>query len=152
MPIISSTRDTTSSSTIAAAPESLLFRRKNAPPRYVESDFYFTSDRAWQAPLPESDLLTELHSYVSDFYSRTTTDAGAADWRSFDETALLAFGVLLEEAARESLGQTGDLVFTEGEDVSLAYPQASVPNDELEASKISRKRPPKRRRVDATPE
>ena len=33
-----------------------------------------------------------------------------------DETALLAMGILIEEAAKESLGGTGDLTFTEGED------------------------------------
>lgn len=36
------------------------------------------------------------------------------DERSMDETALLSLGILLEEAARESLGRKGDLVFTEG--------------------------------------
>jgi hypothetical protein len=30
-----------------------------------------------------------------------------------DETALIAFGMLLEETAREKLGKTGDLAFTE---------------------------------------
>lgn len=34
-----------------------------------------------------------------------------------DETALLAFGILLEEASREALGRRGDLVFTEGVEV-----------------------------------
>lgn len=33
-----------------------------------------------------------------------------------DETALLAMGILIEEAAKESLGETGDLTFTESED------------------------------------
>jgi hypothetical protein len=33
-----------------------------------------------------------------------------------DETALLAFGILLEEAGNEVLGRRGDLVFTEGAD------------------------------------
>ncbi|KAK0745410.1 hypothetical protein B0T21DRAFT_102675 [Apiosordaria backusii] len=37
------------------------------------------------------------------------------DLQSLDETALLAFGVLLEEASREVLGKRGDLVFTEAE-------------------------------------
>ena len=32
-----------------------------------------------------------------------------------DETALLAMGILLEEAAKEILGDAGDLVFVEGE-------------------------------------
>lgn len=36
---------------------------------------------------------------------------------SLDETALLAFGILMEEASREILGSTGDLVITEGEEV-----------------------------------
>ena len=36
-----------------------------------------------------------------------------------DETALLAFGILLEESGREILGRTGDLVFTEGEEIAL---------------------------------
>lgn len=31
-----------------------------------------------------------------------------------DETALLAFGILLEEAGKAVLGRRGDLVFTEG--------------------------------------
>ena len=30
-----------------------------------------------------------------------------------DETALLAFGILLEEASREAMGKRGDLVLTE---------------------------------------
>jgi hypothetical protein len=33
-----------------------------------------------------------------------------------DETALIAFGMLLEETAREKLGKTGDLAFTEAAD------------------------------------
>lgn len=36
------------------------------------------------------------------------------DEYSMDETALLAFGIILEEAAQEVVGRTGDLVFTEG--------------------------------------
>ena len=41
---------------------------------------------------------------------------GFVDERSMDETALLAFGVLLEEAGRKTLGKRGDLVFVEGEE------------------------------------
>jgi len=33
-----------------------------------------------------------------------------------DETALIAFGILLEETAREALGETGDLALTEAAD------------------------------------
>lgn len=35
-----------------------------------------------------------------------------------DETALIAMGILLEEMAKESLGETGDLVLVEGEEIS----------------------------------
>ncbi|CAK7211802.1 hypothetical protein SBRCBS47491_001243 [Sporothrix bragantina] len=38
------------------------------------------------------------------------------DERSMDETALLAFGILLEEAGRDVLGADGSLVFTEAVD------------------------------------
>ena len=48
------------------------------------------------------------------------------DVRSMDETALLAFGILLEEAARETLGKDGDLVFTEGEDADQRKPRQIV--------------------------
>ena len=44
-------------------------------------------------------------------------ERGNIDEKSMDETALLAFGILLEEAAREGLGKRGDLVFTEGVEV-----------------------------------
>lgn len=95
----------------------MLFRRKNAPTRYAESDVYFANERESKIDLPESDLLKALHCYTSDFYSRATTDTGVGDWRSMDETALIAFGILMEEASREVLGRTGDLAFTEGEEV-----------------------------------
>jgi len=38
--------------------------------------------------------------------------AGKA-WEFMDETALIAFGILLEEMAMERLSMTGDLAFTE---------------------------------------
>lgn len=94
--------------------------------------------------LPDSDMLKAVHGYTSQFYEamgerhaangtargRRSRDAGDGDSggnpcfvgsrhvdeRSMDETALLAFGMLLEEAARETLGKRGDLVFTEGLD------------------------------------
>ena len=33
-----------------------------------------------------------------------------------DETALIALGILMEETAREVLGETGDLAFLEGDE------------------------------------
>lgn len=114
---VSSTRDTHSSSTVAVAPETVLFKGKNAPIRYAESDSYFANEQCLRTPLPDSDLLKAFHCYASDFYSRSVIEEDSTDWHSMDETALLAFGILLEETGREILGDTGDLVFTEGEEI-----------------------------------
>ena len=116
-PRISAYRDTPSSSTVAVPPEEVLFRRKGAPVRYEEDDFYW-ADRNLNndQKLPESDLLKAIHAYASDFYGRAVEGKGAVDFESLDETALLALGILMEETARETLGETGDLAFVEGED------------------------------------
>ncbi|KAL2073771.1 hypothetical protein VTL71DRAFT_11097 [Oculimacula yallundae] len=136
--IVASTRDTVSSSTTAIAPETVLFRGKNAPTRYAEADIYFTNERKSIGGLPESELLKALHCYASDFYSRATADAGSGDWKSLDETALIALGILMEEASLENLGRTGDLAFTEGH---------AIQNIDREQRKHG-KRPAKKRRVD----
>lgn len=81
--------------------------------------------------LPSSDLLKALHSYASRFYDalgnddrRKARSVGGRNIneRSMDETALLALGILLEEAGREVLGARGDMVFTE-EDVAPTEPE-----------------------------
>lgn len=83
-----------------------------------------------------------------------------------EETALIAFGVLLEELAREALGETGDLAFTEGEvvgeevdggvdedgarvmrDVEVGYGRESVVYRSEAARKSGRTRRGKRRKV-----
>lgn len=69
-------------------------------------------------PLPSSDLLEAIHAYVADHYEFTTEDQGQSDHKSMDETALIAMGVLVEELAKEVLGETGDLVLVEGQELS----------------------------------
>jgi hypothetical protein len=96
--------------------------------------------RAGRGVLPDSDLLKAIHAYASHYYGalaagrgdtggRRYSDASSSagellgpgrgrldldlNERSMDETALLAFGILLEEAGRETLGRRGHLVFTE---------------------------------------
>lgn len=107
------------------APEEALFSRTHAPQRYAEKDIYFAHEDlpdGGRGTLPESDLVKALHGYASHFYEAMgqrhdrngRIDATRVDERSMDETALLSIGILLEEAARESLGRNGDLVFTEG--------------------------------------
>lgn len=108
------------------APEEVLFRRKYAPQRYAEKDIYFANQdlpEGGRGVLPDSDMLKAVHGFAGHFYEAleqritgygTRGSLNRVDERSMDETALLAFGILLEEAARESLGEDGDLVFTEG--------------------------------------
>ena len=95
----------------------MLFRRKAAPIRYEEDDFYW-ADRYLtdNQKLPESDLLKAIHVYASEFYGRAVKGKGKVDFESLDETALLAMGILMEEAAGEVLGETGYKAFVEGED------------------------------------
>lgn len=87
----------------------------------MENDFYFANEGLPpDRPLPDSDLLKAMHTYSSDFYRHATMDRGRTSWRSMDETALIALGILLEETAKEALGETGDMVFVEGEEISDA--------------------------------
>lgn len=113
-----SSKDTT------LAPEEVLFGRIGAPARFAEHDIYFANERdlpdGGQRALPASDLLQAIHPYASRFYGAMGRRPGAAthggswlDERSMDETALLAFGILIEEAGKEVLGRQGDMVFTE---------------------------------------
>ncbi len=80
-----------------------------------------------------------------------------------DETALLAFGILLEEASREALGTRGDLVFTEpstepaaAKSMQAANPSSSAPDGPFdgEMPSLPHARRTKRRRVakDEAPE
>ncbi|KAB5555009.1 hypothetical protein GE09DRAFT_1222473 [Coniochaeta sp. 2T2.1] len=121
----SSTRDPAFN--LPLAPDEVLFRRKNAPVRYAEQDIYFvgTDSLSPSQKLPDSDLLKAVHGYAAGYYEAVALElerrgksarvgGRLVDERSMDETALLAFGILLEEAAREALGKNGDLVFTEG--------------------------------------
>lgn len=114
------------------APEEVLFRRPVAPERYAEYDVYMAHERdlPHRGVLPDSDLLKAIHSYASHFYAALNRPGSCAvrvgsrsvDEGSMDETALLALGILLEEAGRKALGKRGDLVFTEGQEVGPRHP------------------------------
>lgn len=104
-----------SQSILPLAPEDVLLRRTNIPARYVLDSYDVAGALPSAVRLPESELLKAVHSYASDFYSLATSDRGAYDYRSLDETALIAMGILLEEAVRAALGENGDMVFVEPE-------------------------------------
>ncbi|KAK4190704.1 hypothetical protein QBC35DRAFT_63924 [Podospora australis] len=134
-----------SSRTLKLAPEEVLFRRKKAPVRYMEKDIYWANEDLPSANvLPESGLLKSVHAYASRFYHHHRHQAGmggggggggggGVDERSMDETALLAFGILLEEAARHALGKRGDLVFTEGDSSGKDMVAATKGADDTDA-------------------
>ncbi|KAJ4312703.1 hypothetical protein N0V94_007304 [Neodidymelliopsis sp. IMI 364377] len=98
-------------------PDEVLFKQANAPVRYEETDYYNAhASLPANQQLPTGDLLTAIHAYVSKLYSRTAGTEIQPAWKSMDETALIAFGILLEETAREVLGETGDFAFIEAAD------------------------------------
>ena len=105
VPRASKYRDKASTTLTPIPPEEVLFRRRGAPERYEENDVYFADRHLDQAKelqrLPDSDLLKALHAYASDFYARASEGRGEHDWESLDETALLALGILIEEAAAQ---------------------------------------------------
>jgi hypothetical protein len=85
--------------------------------RYEETDYYFAHETLPSGQqLPSGDLLSALHAYGSKLFARTAESGMEKTWKCMDETALIAFGILMEEAAREKLGNTGDLAFTEADD------------------------------------
>lgn len=95
-------------------PDEVLFKQANAPIRYEETDYYNAHDRLpADQQLPSGELLTAIHAYVSKLYSRTATNNSQPAWKCMDETALIAFGILMEETTREVLGETGDFAFVE---------------------------------------
>ncbi|KAM0418872.1 hypothetical protein ACHAPT_012239 [Fusarium lateritium] len=134
------------------APDEVLFRRKDAPERYLEHDTYYAHERrlprGGQGVLPESDLLKAVHGYASAFYAARDGGRNGPDERSMDETALIAFGILLEEAGREVLGRRGDLVFTEGQEDDAERQDARIVGHD----DVVLRRGPKRRKVDADDE
>ncbi|CZT18156.1 uncharacterized protein RCC_03996 [Ramularia collo-cygni] len=87
-----------------------LFRYKQDPAQDASYE-QFSAHRYLQHRLPDSDLLKAIHAHASDFYG-AHPDAQDS-FESMDETALIAMGILLEEAAAERLGKTGDLAFVE---------------------------------------
>lgn len=96
-------------------PDQVLYNRAGAPIRYAETDPYFAHRHLpTDHRLPESDMLKAIHAYASDFYASGALGDCRADFKSLDETALIALGILLEEAAAQSFEQTGDLAFVEG--------------------------------------
>ena len=115
-----------SSSVIPYAAHEVLQRSINAPDQDFESLYSADGRLKPTQKLPDSDLVKAAHSYASDFYNMAIENRGQHDFRSLDETALLAFGILLEEASREMLGVTGDMALIEPEGLEHGLPESKI--------------------------
>jgi hypothetical protein len=103
-------RDTLSTAQNAIPPDEVLFRRNGAPLRYAEDDIYRANEKLKpEQKLPDSDLLMAVLRYAGDYYSAKEEkgDDMEESWRSLDETALIAMGVLIEEAVEEVMTVKG---------------------------------------------
>ena len=120
-----------SSSYIPQTPEEVLLRSVNAP-AHLPADFY-TAEKKLKPDqqLPDSDLLKAIHTYASDYYSLATRNGGKHDFKSLDSTALLAMGILVEEASREMLGDTGDMALVEADDMDDPMPESTVTRHQI---------------------
>ncbi|KAJ5579727.1 uncharacterized protein N7459_005712 [Penicillium hispanicum] len=115
-PVTSKYRDTASSGARDLRPEEALFRSKTLLKRFTENESYFAHEKLpVDRPLPSSEILEAVHAYTADYYQHLARKSGRYDHYTMDETALLAVGILVEEMARDSLGQCGDLVLLEGQ-------------------------------------
>ncbi|CAI7667954.1 unnamed protein product [Penicillium viridicatum] len=118
--VTSQYRDTTAGAR-SLRPEELLYRKQNIPAESIEEKIYFAHENLpSDQSLPSSDLLETIHAYAADYYEYATADNGKDDHQTMDETALLALGILIEEMAKEELGETGDLALVEGQELSEA--------------------------------
>jgi hypothetical protein len=124
-------------------PDEVLFKQANAPVRYEETDYYNAhASLPADQQLPTGDLLTAIHAYVSKLYSRTVGTENQPAWKSMDETALIAFGILLEETTREVLGETGDFAFIEAADeeeeaISVRNDHSDIDEDSSKSRHVS---------------
>lgn len=89
------------------------------PIRYEETDRYFAHESlSLDHPLPSSELLESVHAHTADFYDQAVTTNGGANHYSMNGKSFMFMGVLLEELAKESLGETGDMALVEGDNLS----------------------------------
>jgi hypothetical protein len=107
-------------------PEEVLLRRVDAPAE-VSREYYNANERLQQTqPLPDTEISKAVHAYAADFYSANARGMVNHNYRSLDETALLAFAILLEEASAEALGENGDMVLVEPEGLEDGHPETAV--------------------------
>ncbi|EXJ65509.1 hypothetical protein A1O7_01850 [Cladophialophora yegresii CBS 114405] len=102
-----------SETVLPISPEEVLLGRATIPEDVIHQEYDLSSTLRGSSKLPESEMLKAVHTYASDFYASATAQGGKFDFKTLDETALIAIGVLLEEAVKDALGENGDMVFVE---------------------------------------
>jgi hypothetical protein len=91
-------------------PDALLLH--DAPVIY--SDHLYQDFSIPDPNLPRRELVQALHTYASNFYAHAIPGGGEIDYCSMDGSALVAIAKLLEATVDTTIGETGDLAFTEG--------------------------------------
>ena len=120
-----------SNSLLSIAPEEALLRRSAIPADLIYDSYDAVGGLSTDNRLPESEMLKAIHAYASDVYASATVDKGAYDFRTLDETALIAMGILLEEAIREALGENGDMVFVEPEGLEQGLDETKMTQHQI---------------------
>ena len=123
------------------APEEILLNRRSMDPELISHAYNASDSLPASTELPESEMLKAIHTYASDFYSVATAEEGKYDFRSLDETALIAIGVLMEEAVREALGENGDMVMLEPEGLGTQLDETNLTRYQIKGT-VKPARPP----------
>ncbi|KAK5461223.1 hypothetical protein LTS15_003286 [Exophiala xenobiotica] len=120
-----------SSALLPVAPEDYLLQQTRIPAEIFNDNHDVGGELAAARQLPESEMLKAIHTYASDLYNSATMNKGSYDFRSLDETALIAVGILLEEAVKEALGETGDMVFVEPEGLEKGLGETTMTRHQI---------------------
>ena len=122
-------------------PEEVLLGRSTIPKELIYESYDAAGELLASTRLPDSEVLKSVHAYASDFYSAAAKEEGKFDFKSLDETALIAIGILLEEAVREALGQNGDMVFVEPEGLEDGLDETKTTKHQVKGRVEPAKRP-----------
>jgi hypothetical protein len=129
-----------SDTVLPQAPEAVLLSRSAIPLDWMSEAYNASEELPRATTLPESEMLKAIHTYAADFYS-ADAEEGRYDCRSLDETALIAVGILLEEAVKEALGENGDMVLVEPEGLSTRLEETNLTRYQIQG-RVKPSRPP----------
>lgn len=88
------------------------------------------------APLPLAELLKAIHYYASKRVSKLPSEDKIALERSLDETALLGFGVMVEELADSYIDENGVDIFVENDEDSEDKEEQEEESEEEDKNEV----------------